>query len=250
MPTTNKVVDRAYLLNQFKNYHRTLVTAKVQDIESTLNTKVDKVTGYGLSKNDFTDALKTKLDGLSNYDDTAVRALITANTTAINTLNGDSTTTGSVAKTVEDRVQEIIDNAPTAFDTLKEISDWIDEHGTAATSMNGRITANATAISNLQTAQDNMEYEYETTPIDFTTLESLSLAITLTGPNTVAVGDTITLHSDVGGVSWTSSDNTKATVANGVVTGEGAGEVTITASLNGYTAGTKVITVTAAAVEG
>ena len=123
---TNKVVDRAYLLNQFKNYHRTLVTAKVQDLESTLNTKVDKVTGYGLSKNDFTDELKNKLDGLSNYDDTAVRALIQANTNSLTVLKGNGN--GSVTKTVEDTIDAIIDNSPEAFDTLKEISDWIDEH--------------------------------------------------------------------------------------------------------------------------
>ena len=243
---TNKVVDRAYLLNQFKNYHRTLVTAKVQDLESTLNTKVDKVSGYGLSKNDFTDELKNKLDGLSNYDDTAVRALIQANATAIDTLNGDSKTEGSVAKTVETRVQEIIAGAPESLDTLKEISDWIDAHGTAATAMNGRIATNASDIANLQEAQNNMDYEYETTPIDFTSLESLSLEITLTGPNTVAVGEDITLQSDVGGVSWSSNDDGKATVVDGVVHGVSEGEVTITASLNGYTAGTKVITVTAA----
>ena len=244
---TNKVVDRAYLLNQFKNYHRTLVTAKVQDLESTLNTKVDKVTGYGLSKNDFTDELKNKLDGLSNYDDTAVRALIQANASAIDTLNGDSKTEGSVAKTVETRVQEIINGAPESLDTLKEISDWIDEHGNAATAMNGRIATNASDIANLQEAQNNMDYEYETTPIDFTSLESLSLEITLTGPNTVAVGKDITLTSDVGGVSWSSNDDGKATVVDGVVHGVSEGEVTITASLNGYTAGTKVITVTPAA---
>ena len=47
-------------------------------IDATLNTKVDKVIGMGLSSNDFTDAYKIKLDGLSNYnilndiDDSAV----------------------------------------------------------------------------------------------------------------------------------------------------------------------------------
>lgn len=40
------------------------LTARVTTAESTLTTKVDKVTGKGLSTNDFTDALKTKLDGI------------------------------------------------------------------------------------------------------------------------------------------------------------------------------------------
>lgn len=38
--------------------------------------KVDKVTGKGLSSNDYTDADKLKLTGLENYDDTQVRELI------------------------------------------------------------------------------------------------------------------------------------------------------------------------------
>jgi hypothetical protein len=35
------------------------------DLVTALNGKVDKVTGYGLSKNDFTDGWKTKLEGIS-----------------------------------------------------------------------------------------------------------------------------------------------------------------------------------------
>ena len=34
-------------------------------VDTALGGKVDKVTGYALSKNDFTDALKTKLDGIA-----------------------------------------------------------------------------------------------------------------------------------------------------------------------------------------
>lgn len=40
------------------------------------NTKVDKVEGKNLSTNDYTTEEKTKLAGLSNYDDTEVRSLI------------------------------------------------------------------------------------------------------------------------------------------------------------------------------
>lgn len=38
---------------------------KVADNTTAITTKVDKVEGYGLSKNDFTDAYKTKLDGVA-----------------------------------------------------------------------------------------------------------------------------------------------------------------------------------------
>lgn len=41
-----------------------------------LNTKVDKVEGKDLSSNDFTDSLKTKLEGLSNYNDSELKTSI------------------------------------------------------------------------------------------------------------------------------------------------------------------------------
>lgn len=39
--------------------------ALTEEVDEKLKTKVDKVTGYGLSKNDFTDILKNKLDGIA-----------------------------------------------------------------------------------------------------------------------------------------------------------------------------------------
>ena len=47
-------------------------------IETLNNSKVDKVTGKGLSTEDFTTTEKNKLAGLNNYDDTQVQADITA----------------------------------------------------------------------------------------------------------------------------------------------------------------------------
>lgn len=46
------------------------------EFETALSGKVDKVQGKGLSSNDYTNGEKTKLAGLSNYDDTQVRQLI------------------------------------------------------------------------------------------------------------------------------------------------------------------------------
>ena len=45
-------------------------------ITAALNDKVNAVQGKGLSTNDYTNAEKNKLAGLSNYDDTEVRGLI------------------------------------------------------------------------------------------------------------------------------------------------------------------------------
>ena len=53
---------------------------------SLISEKIDKVTGKGLSTNDFTNADKSKLDNLSNYDDTEIKTDI-ANTVEQNALN-------------------------------------------------------------------------------------------------------------------------------------------------------------------
>ena len=60
-------------------------------ITAALNNKIDKVTGKGLSTEDFTTVLKTKLEGLNNYDDTAIQNAVNGLTTQLNTLvNGDA----------------------------------------------------------------------------------------------------------------------------------------------------------------
>lgn len=52
-------------------------------------TMVEAQAGKGLSTNDFTDAFKAKLEGLSNYDDAEVRSLITAINGRLDTILGD-----------------------------------------------------------------------------------------------------------------------------------------------------------------
>ena len=69
-----------------------------------LNNKVDKVSGKGLSDQNFTYAEKTKLASLKNYDDTSIKSRISANESAITTLNGDSSTSGSVDKKIADAI--------------------------------------------------------------------------------------------------------------------------------------------------
>lgn len=95
-------------------------------------------------------ALKTEIEGqitASGYDDTEVKKSIKANTDAIGILNG--TGDGSVDKKVADAVASIIADAPAAYDTLKEISDWISTHTEDASAMNSSIQTNKTDIANL-----------------------------------------------------------------------------------------------------
>lgn len=83
------------------------------------------------------------------YDDAQVKADIAANKGAIDTLNG--TGDGSVKKAVSDAVAKIVAEAPEAYDTLKEISDWITNHTSDAATMNSQINTNKTDIANLKT---------------------------------------------------------------------------------------------------
>lgn len=85
----------------------------------------------------------------ATYDDKAIKADIAANKSAIETLNGDATKEGSVKKQVADAVAGIVADAPDAYDTLKEISDWISTHTDSAATMNSQITANKNAIDTL-----------------------------------------------------------------------------------------------------
>ena len=48
---------------------------------------------------------------------------------------------------ITEKVAEIVADAPEDFDTLKEMSDWIDSHEDSAAAMNSAIQANATAIA-------------------------------------------------------------------------------------------------------
>lgn len=61
-------------LKNFVSYGdaETVLTSYANEIAN----KVDKVSGKGLSTEDYTTAEKTKLAGLSNYDDTALSSRV------------------------------------------------------------------------------------------------------------------------------------------------------------------------------
>lgn len=91
--------------------------------------KVDKIDGKSLSTNDFTNEYKAKVDAAASQATTYTKAETDQRITA--------------------KVAEIISNAPEDFDTLKEISDWIETHEDSAAAMNTAIITNTTEISNL-----------------------------------------------------------------------------------------------------
>ena len=80
------------------------VEGSISTLQTNLNNKVDKVQGKGLSTNDFTNAYKTKLDSLNNYDDTTVKQDITELQTDVNALE---TTVGNHTKSIETNATDI-----------------------------------------------------------------------------------------------------------------------------------------------
>lgn len=79
---------------------------------------------------------------------------IKANEDAIEILNGDKDVTGSVDQKIDTAITNLIDGAPEALDTLKEVADWIanDETGTAA--LIERVSTNEENIAGLEAKHD------------------------------------------------------------------------------------------------
>lgn len=90
-------------------------------VYTALSNKVDKVSGKGLSDQNYTYAEKTKLAGLNNYDDTSLSDRISETESAIENINGDSSTSGStdykIAKALEGVTSityEVVSSLPTS----------------------------------------------------------------------------------------------------------------------------------------
>ncbi len=75
--------NSSFTANQWATINSGVTSADIQNLQDG---KVDKVTGMGLSKNNFSDADKSKLDDLENYDDTEIKSDIakTAEQSALN----------------------------------------------------------------------------------------------------------------------------------------------------------------------
>ena len=142
----NRLLDKKYLTKQFEIYNSTVFGVIVKDTLETLDTKVDKRDGFKLSKNDFTDELKAKLEGLGEYNDTKLFEDIGINADMIAVLKGDEETEGSVLHYVKTRVAQILAEAPEQFDTIREISEWIDNHTNKAANMKLAIDKNTEDI--------------------------------------------------------------------------------------------------------
>lgn len=148
---TKAIADHA---KEFTTYKGTVsdnlsaLESRVSATATALATRVTTLEGTSTSHASLLAGLRTDVDA----NDTAIRtaasdaanALATAKQeleTKINTasasiavLNGKDTVTGSVDYKVKTAIDAVVDGAPAAFDTLKEVADWIatDKSGAAA----------------------------------------------------------------------------------------------------------------------
>lgn len=81
--------------------------------------------------------------------------IVEANKEAIEVLNGEGE--GSVAKAVDDAVKALVDNAPEALDTLKELADWVANDTTASAKLIDRVISNEEAIEALQKEDEDLK---------------------------------------------------------------------------------------------
>ena len=89
----------------------------------------------------------------ATYDDTQIKADIKANADALAILNGAVETAGSVkaeAKAAADiAVATVVNGAPEALDTLREVAEWIANDKSGAAAMANKIAANEKAIADI-----------------------------------------------------------------------------------------------------
>ena len=82
----------------------------------------------------------------TTYDDTEIRQKLLKVIEDVNTINGNGE--GSINRTIADEIAKVVADAPESFNTLKELSDWINLHSEDAADMNSRIVQNTNNIAN------------------------------------------------------------------------------------------------------
>lgn len=94
------------------------------------NHKVDKREGYSLTKNDFTDILKAKLDGIEEHANYITKVSQLINDAGYQT-----------EADLQAAIEKIIGEAPEVLDTLKEIADALGNDPNFATTITKKLAA-------------------------------------------------------------------------------------------------------------
>ena len=113
-------------------------------IVEELKNKVDKVTGKGLSTNDYTNAEKTKLENLSNYDDTA---LTSALADKVDKVTGKGLSTNDYTNAEKTKLENLSNYDDTALTSA--LADKVDKVAGKGLSTNDYTNADKEIVSNI-----------------------------------------------------------------------------------------------------
>lgn len=128
----------------------------------SIKNKVDKKEGYDLSKNDFTDELKAKLDGIEEHANYITKVSQLENDLKYQT-----------EEEVKQMISDLVDGADDALDTLKELAEALGNDPNFATTITNKLTDLRTALTEevnrakeaeaalgaaIAAVQDNLEY--------------------------------------------------------------------------------------------
>ena len=143
--TLNTLEELANALGNDPHFATTIMTMLGEKAsKADLTTKVDVVAGKMLSSNDFTNELKTKLESLSNYDDSKLKALITSNQSALNTelakkvtqIEGKQLSTNDYSTAEKNKLASLNNYDDSAIvKQLKELSDRVNGTSMSITSL-------------------------------------------------------------------------------------------------------------------
>ena len=123
---TQAGTDKTELLEKLEQEKQERIAAD-KDLD---NHKVDKREGYSLTKNDFTDILKAKLDGIEEHANYITKVSQLINDAGYQT-----------EADLQAAIEKIIGEAPEVLDTLKEIADALGNDPNFATTITKKLAA-------------------------------------------------------------------------------------------------------------
>ena len=123
---TQAGTDKTELLEKLEQEKQERIAAD-KDLD---NRKVDKREGYSLTKNDFTDILKAKLDGIEEHANYITKVSQLINDSGYQT-----------EADLQAAIEKIIGEAPEVLDTLKEIADALGNDPNFATTITKKLAA-------------------------------------------------------------------------------------------------------------
>lgn len=88
----------------------------------------------------------------STYDDTAIKGRISDNETAIGTLNGSASTSGSVDYKIAQAVAKIMENPDETMNSINELVTWCNDHAADALELSNQVSTNKLGIAGLEEA--------------------------------------------------------------------------------------------------